>query len=91
MEERAKMNHQCNTHGVKVITQEMAHKPEPYDPRGGQTTSDHIDILGSEALNMAVLRIAAGRGGGVEERFVSSIREYANALGVRMIECRWLS
>ncbi|KDN40128.1 hypothetical protein RSAG8_08328, partial [Rhizoctonia solani AG-8 WAC10335] len=48
-----------NPHGVKVITQEMAHKPEPYDPRGGQTTSDHIDILGSEALNMAVLRIAA--------------------------------
>ncbi|CAE6486931.1 unnamed protein product [Rhizoctonia solani] len=66
-----------NPHGVKVVTQEMAHKPEPYDPRGGQTTSDHIDILGSEALNLAVLRIAAGKGNDVEERFVSRIREYA--------------
>ncbi|CAE6392804.1 unnamed protein product, partial [Rhizoctonia solani] len=56
-----------NPHGIKVITQEMEHKPEPFDPRGGQTTSDHIDILGSEALNLAVLRIAAGRGEDVEE------------------------
>jgi phospholipid:diacylglycerol acyltransferase len=55
----------------------MAHKPEPYDPRGGDKTSDHIDILGSEALNQAVLRIAAGRGEDVEESFVSNIREYA--------------
>ncbi|EUC57472.1 phospholipid:diacylglycerol acyltransferase [Rhizoctonia solani AG-3 Rhs1AP] len=69
-----------NPHGVKVITQEMAHKPEPFDPRGGQTTSDHIDILGSEALNLAVLRIAAGRGEDVEERFVSRIREYAKKI-----------
>ncbi|CAE7128382.1 unnamed protein product [Rhizoctonia solani] len=69
-----------NPHGVRVITQEMAHKPEPYDPRGGQTTSDHIDILGSEALNLAVLRIAAGRGEDVEERFVSKIQEYARKI-----------
>ncbi|KAF8608141.1 LACT-domain-containing protein [Ceratobasidium sp. AG-I] len=66
-----------NPHGIKVITQEMAHKPEPYDPRGGETSSDHIDILGSEALNQAILRIAAGKGEEVEERFVSKIREYA--------------
>ncbi|CAE6353271.1 unnamed protein product [Rhizoctonia solani] len=69
-----------NPHGVRVITQEMAHKPEPFDPRGGQTTSDHIDILGSEALNLAVLRIAAGRGEEVEERFVSRIQEYAKKI-----------
>ncbi|CAE6472572.1 unnamed protein product [Rhizoctonia solani] len=58
----------------------MAHKPEPYDPRGGLTTSDHVDILGSEALNMAILRIAAGRGEDVEERFVSNIQEYAKKI-----------
>ncbi|QRV83960.1 phospholipid: diacylglycerol acyltransferase [Ceratobasidium sp. AG-Ba] len=69
-----------NPHGVKVITQEMAHKPEPYDPRGGEKTSDHIDILGSEALNEAVLRVAAGRGEDVEEKFVSNIREYAKKI-----------
>ncbi|KAG9084870.1 hypothetical protein FS749_004890 [Ceratobasidium sp. UAMH 11750] len=69
-----------NPYGVKVITQEMAHKPEPYDPRGGETTSDHIDILGSEALNEAVLRVAAGRGEEVEERFVSNIQEYAKKI-----------
>ncbi|KAF8740251.1 Lecithin:cholesterol acyltransferase, partial [Rhizoctonia solani] len=69
-----------NPHGVRVVTQEMAHKPEPFDPRGGQTTSDHIDILGSEALNLAVLRIAAGRGEDVEERFVSNIQDYAKKI-----------
>ncbi|CAE6520042.1 unnamed protein product [Rhizoctonia solani] len=52
-----------NPHATKVITQEMAHEPEPYDPRGGQTTLDHIDILESEVLNMAIPRTAAGRGG----------------------------
>ncbi|KAG8754897.1 hypothetical protein FRC11_006367 [Ceratobasidium sp. 423] len=69
-----------NPHGIKVVTQEMAHKPEPYDPRGGSTTSDHVDILGSEALNLAILRIAAGRGEDVEERFVSKIQEYAKKI-----------
>ena len=40
----------------------MEHRPEAFDPRGGATTSDHIDILGSQALNEALLQVAAGRG-----------------------------
>jgi phospholipid:diacylglycerol acyltransferase len=44
------------------LTVKMEHLPEALDPRGGATTSDHIDILGSQALNEAVLQVAAGRG-----------------------------
>lgn len=45
----------------------MQHLPEALDPRGGATTSDHIDILGSQALNEAVLQVAAGRGDEIRE------------------------
>jgi phospholipid:diacylglycerol acyltransferase len=69
-----------DSHATLGFITKMEHKPEPFDPRGGQTTSDHIDILGSEALNLAVLRIAAGRGEDVEERFVSKIQEYAKKI-----------
>lgn len=51
-----------NPAGIKVLTHEMAHEPEPMDLRGGRTTGDHVDILGSFAVNEIVLRVAAGRG-----------------------------
>ena len=46
-------------------------------PRGGANTSDHIDILGSTALNELVLKVAVGAGDEIEDSFVSPIREYA--------------
>lgn len=49
----------------------MAHKPEAMDIRGGATTADHIDILGSAALNEILLKIAAGDSDDIEDHFVS--------------------
>jgi len=36
-----------NPGGVKVVTHEILHSPMAFDPRGGPTTADHVDILGS--------------------------------------------
>ncbi|KAG8929560.1 hypothetical protein FRC02_005391 [Tulasnella sp. 418] len=69
-----------NPAGIEVKTYEMAHQPEGLDMRGGATTSDHIDILGSTALNEIVLKVAAGRGAEVQERFVSDIHKYAKKI-----------
>ena len=46
-------------------------------PRGGANTSDHVDILGSTALNEIILKVATGIGHEIEEEIVSHIREYA--------------
>lgn len=44
------------------LLRKLPHRPDALDPRGGATTSDHIDILGSTGLNEIVLKVAAGRG-----------------------------
>ncbi len=49
-------------------------------PRGGANTSDHIDILGSTALNEVILKVATGIGHEVEERITSNIREYVKRM-----------
>lgn len=46
-----------NPAGIPVVTQEFEHNPETFDLRGGATTGDHIDVLGSTPLNEAVMRI----------------------------------
>ncbi|CEH17644.1 phospholipid:diacylglycerol acyltransferase [Ceraceosorus bombacis] len=66
-----------NPAGIKVITHEVKHMPAAMDPRGGLTTADHVDILGSYAANDVVLRVAAGQGSDVPENFESKIREFA--------------
>ncbi|KAG8898286.1 hypothetical protein FRB99_007546 [Tulasnella sp. 403] len=60
-----------NPAGINVTTYEMPHRPESLDIRGGATTSDHIDILGSQALNEIILKVAAGQAHDVEDHFVS--------------------
>ncbi|KAF9509769.1 hypothetical protein BS47DRAFT_1320107 [Hydnum rufescens UP504] len=69
-----------NPSGIKVVTVELPHRPEGLDPRGGATTGDHIDILGSTGLNEIVLKVAAGRGHEIEDTFVSDIRHYAKKM-----------
>lgn len=69
-----------NPGGSQIITHELAHEPEAMDLRGGQTTGDHVDILGAWRVNEMVLRIAAGKGHEVEDHFVSDIREYASRI-----------
>lgn len=49
----------------------MPHLPESLDIRGGATTADHIDILGSTALNEILLKVAAGASEEVKDHFVS--------------------
>ncbi|CAP49234.1 uncharacterized protein PODANS_5_5600 [Podospora anserina S mat+] len=66
-----------NPAGAKVTVVEMPHEPERFNPRGGPNTADHVDILGRSNLNELILRIAAGRGGEIQDYVVSSIREYA--------------
>lgn len=65
---------------IKVVTHEVMHNPEAYDLRGGVSSGDHIDILGSHDLNEAVVRIATGLGDTVEERIYSPIREYSKKI-----------
>ena len=68
---------------------QMAHKPEEFDLRGGATTADHIDILGSSALNGILLRVAAGDSDGIEDHFVSvGPKRHAYVPKLRMITHR---
>nr|VWP02474.1 Zn(2)-C6 fungal-type domain-containing protein [Ganoderma boninense] len=66
-----------NPAGIKVTTVELPHNPVATIPRGGGTTSDHVDILGSTGLNEIILQVATGAGEEVQDTFVSNIREYA--------------
>lgn len=69
-----------NPAGIDVITHEIKHEPMAFDPRGGPTTADHVDILGSSELNEALLDVATGHGHRVKDKFVSRIREYASRI-----------
>ncbi|KAI8992928.1 LACT-domain-containing protein [Trametes punicea] len=69
-----------NPAGIKVVTVELPHNPVATIPRGGGTTSDHVDILGSLALNEVILKVATGAGEEVQDSFVSNIREYAKRI-----------
>ncbi|KAI0960724.1 hypothetical protein AcV7_000028 [Taiwanofungus camphoratus] len=69
-----------NPAGMRVTTVELPHNPVPTIPRGGGTTSDHVDILGSTALNEIILRVATGAGDQVQDSFVSRIREYTQRI-----------
>ncbi|KAI0633488.1 LACT-domain-containing protein [Trametes polyzona] len=69
-----------NPAGIKVVTVELPHNPVATIPRGGGTTSDHVDVLGSLALNEIILKVATGAGEEVQDSFVSNIREYAKRI-----------
>ncbi|KAG2015791.1 phospholipid:diacylglycerol acyltransferase [Coprinopsis cinerea AmutBmut pab1-1] len=69
-----------NPAGIKIKTVEFEHRPVASIPRGGASTGDHVDILGSTGLNELILKVATGAGEEVEEHFVSNIREYARRI-----------
>ncbi|TFY81159.1 hypothetical protein EWM64_g2857 [Hericium alpestre] len=69
-----------NPAGIKVTTVELPHRPVPSIPRGGANTSDHVDILGSTALNEIILKVATGAGHEIKDNYVSRIREYAKRI-----------
>ncbi|KAH9988041.1 phospholipid/diacylglycerol acyltransferase [Russula vinacea] len=69
-----------NPAGIKITTVELPHKPEITLPRGGANTSDHVDVLGSNALNEIILKVATGAGEEIRDNYVSRIREYAKRI-----------
>lgn len=69
-----------NPANIKVVTHEVFHVPDAFDLRGGASSGDHIDILGSHDLNEVVTRVASGMGDTVEERILSPIRDYASKI-----------
>ncbi|PBP26006.1 Lecithin:cholesterol acyltransferase [Diplocarpon rosae] len=75
--------HRYNPAGVKVKVYEMPHEPDRFSPRGGPNTGDHVDILGRQSLNDLILRVAAGKGGEIEEYVTSNIREYSENVNIR--------
>src|SRR4051812_43456035 len=74
--------HRYNPANVSIKTFEMPHEPDRFSPRGGPNTGDHVDILGRQSLNDLILRVAAGRGEGIEENVVSNIGTYAERVKV---------
>lgn len=71
-----------NPAGVRVTVVEMLHEPDRFSPRGGPNTGDHVDILGRSSLNDLILRVAGGKGEGIEEQVVSKIKEYAELVKI---------
>ncbi|KAI9462617.1 Lecithin:cholesterol acyltransferase-domain-containing protein [Russula earlei] len=69
-----------NPAGIKIITVELPHQPQTTLPRGGANTSDHVDILGSNALNEIILKVATGAGDEIHDNYVSRIRQYAKRI-----------
>ena len=63
-----------NPAGIKIKVFEMPHEPDRFNPRGGPKTADHVDILGRQSLNDLILRVAAGRGDGISERWLVILR-----------------
>jgi len=72
-----------NPAAARITVVEMAHEPDRFSPRGGPNTGDHVDILGRSSLNDLILRVAGGRGDGIEEEVVSRIREYSDKVDIR--------
>ncbi|KIK61203.1 hypothetical protein GYMLUDRAFT_43281 [Collybiopsis luxurians FD-317 M1] len=70
-----------NPSRINVTVVELPHRPVPSMPRGGANTSDHVDVLGSTAVNEIILKVATGVGHEVQESFVSDIRSYSRRIG----------
>lgn len=69
-----------NPGNIEVKVVEIKHEPDRFDIRGGAKTADHVDILGSAELNELILKVAAGMGGTIENRYVSFLRDYVQKM-----------
>ena len=67
---------------IPVVTHEMPHEPDRFNPRGGPNTADHVDILGRSSLNDLILRVAGGKGHLIETTLFSNIKAYAEKVRV---------
>ncbi|KAJ1740598.1 phospholipid:diacylglycerol acyltransferase [Coemansia sp. RSA 989] len=73
-----------NPHGVRIVSREFVHNPLAVfkDIRGGAEAADHINILGNHDATADMLRIVAGQGHQIQDRFTSNIREYARRINI---------
>lgn len=65
-----------NPANIEVKVVEIKHEPDRFDIRGGAKTADHVDILGSAELNELILKVAAGKGHTIENRYMSFLKDY---------------
>ncbi len=66
-----------NPGGSNVTIVEIKHEPERFDIRGGAKTAEHVDILGSSALNELLLQVASGHGDEISNKYVTRLKEMA--------------
>ncbi|EGV65759.1 phospholipid:diacylglycerol acyltransferase [Yamadazyma tenuis] len=60
---------------VSVTVVEIKHEPDRFDIRGGAKTAEHVDILGSAELNELILKVVAGKGDTIEDRYISELKD----------------
>ena len=72
-----------NPSNLSVVTREARHSPRDFllggtlDPRGGDGSADHVDILMNAGVLEDVIAIVSGRGGELSDKIFSRIREIA--------------
>ncbi|QPG72815.1 hypothetical protein FOA43_000117 [Brettanomyces nanus] len=66
-----------NPGNSNVTIVEIKDEPDRFDIRGGAKTADHVDILGSAALNELLLRVASGHGDGISNHYVTKLKDLA--------------
>lgn len=71
-----------NPGNSSVTIVEIKHEPDRFDIRGGAKTAEHVDILGSAELNELVLRVAAGKGDEIEDRYVSNLKDIVSRMDI---------
>ncbi|ODV80754.1 LACT-domain-containing protein [Suhomyces tanzawaensis NRRL Y-17324] len=71
-----------NPGNSSVTIVEIKDEPDRFDIRGGAKTADHVDILGSAELNELVLKVAAGKGHLIEDRYMSNLREIVAGMNI---------
>lgn len=71
-----------NPGNSKTTIVEIKHEPNIFDIRGGARTADHVDILGSAALNELVLTVAAGKGDTIQNKYVSNLKQIVENLNI---------
>lgn len=63
-----------NPANIEVKVVEIKHEPDRFDIRGGAKTAEHVDILGSAALNELVLRVVSGEGHTINDTYLSELQ-----------------
>lgn len=77
-----KTNSRFNPGKINTTIVEIKHEPDRFDIRGGAKTAEHVDILGSSELNELVLKVAAGEGHTIANRYVSTLKDIVEKMEI---------